>query len=60
MTKDAAIAVLWGNKVQTSESVAEELRLNRLRQQREEEIDNEACREGRAIINALRIKKPRK
>ena len=60
MTQEQAVAVLWGKEIKTSAQVAEQIELNRIRAQREEEIDNAACREGRAIINALRIKKPRK
>jgi hypothetical protein len=60
MGVEVAEAILWGQKVKTFDEVNETLLLERARRQREEEIDNEACRQGQAINNAFRMKRSRR
>ena len=60
MGVEVAEAILWGKKVKTFDEVNEALLLERARRQREEEIDNEAEAQGRAINNAFRIKRQRR
>ena len=60
MGVETAEAILWGKKVRTFDEVTEAMQLERARRQREEEIDNEACRQGQAINNAFRIKRQRR
>ena len=59
MTQEQATAILWGKEVRTSAQVAEQIELNRIRAQKEKEIDDAACREGKAVANAFRTKRPR-
>lgn len=60
MGVEQAEAILWGKKVITFDQVDEKLLLERIRRQKEEEIDNAACNEGRALNNAFRMKRSRR
>lgn len=63
MTTNQAVTILWGQEIKTTEQVYEELELIRKRRLREEEIDNQAMREGGAIrtmkVRRSRLKKYR-
>jgi len=59
MGVEQAEAILWGKKVITFDQVDEKLLLERIRRQREKEIDMEAESQGRALNNAFRMKRSR-
>jgi len=60
MGVEQAEAILWGKKVITFDQVDEKLLLERIRRQREKEIDMEAECQGRALVNAFRMKRSRR
>jgi len=60
MGVEQAEAILWGKKVRTFDEVNDQILLERARRQREKEIDMEAECQGRALVNAFRMKRSRR